>query len=232
MPPIASTPWRRLDVLQLARRVGDRFLPRDLAPLVGDLLADHRLQLTVGMRWRSPTRSGPSRTSGPRSRRRPCTAPCARPVSPCISALKRAADAAVRARGEHGAPRLAHLDDGVLGERGRRAGLHAGAARDALGCRRSCRWRRRRPRCPKPRPSMVSANVPCTSSHARTQREQTMHFEESNVKYGLELVLRHAQVVVAGVAVAHVAQADRRPPCPAARSRRSPRTSGSPAGGR
>ena len=40
-------------------------------------------------------------------------------------------------------------------------------------------------RDPKPRPSMVRANVPCTSSHARTQREQTMHFDESNVKYGL-----------------------------------------------
>src|SRR5262245_56759848 len=26
---------------------------------------------------------------------------------------------------------------------------------------------------PKPRPWMVSASVPCTSSHARTQREQT-----------------------------------------------------------
>src|ERR1700754_1983420 len=32
---------------------------------------------------------------------------------------------------------------------------------------------------PKPRPAMVSAKVPCTSSHARTQREQTMHFEGS-----------------------------------------------------
>ena len=30
-----------------------------------------------------------------------------------------------------------------------------------------------------PRPAMVSAKVPCTSSHARTQREQTMHFEGS-----------------------------------------------------
>src|SRR5215471_4678576 len=38
----------------------------------------------------------------------------------------------------------------------------------------------------KPRPSMVSAKVPCTSSQARTQREQTMHFEGSKVKYGLE----------------------------------------------
>src|SRR5678815_456868 len=37
----------------------------------------------------------------------------------------------------------------------------------------------------KPRPWIVSASVPCCSSQARTQREQTMHFEGSNVKYGL-----------------------------------------------
>ncbi len=34
----------------------------------------------------------------------------------------------------------------------------------------------------KPRPSIVSAKVPCTSSQARTQRLQTMHFEDSKVK--------------------------------------------------
>ena len=38
----------------------------------------------------------------------------------------------------------------------------------------------------KPRPWMVSAKVPCTSSQARTQREQTMHLEGSKVKYGLD----------------------------------------------
>ena len=38
----------------------------------------------------------------------------------------------------------------------------------------------------KPRPWMVSAKVPCTSSQARTQRLQTMHFEDSKVKYGFE----------------------------------------------
>jgi len=31
----------------------------------------------------------------------------------------------------------------------------------------------------KPRPAIVSAKVPCTSPHARTQREQTMHFDGS-----------------------------------------------------
>ena len=34
-------------------------------------------------------------------------------------------------------------------------------------------------RLSKPRPEIVSANVPCTSSQARTQREQTMHFDGS-----------------------------------------------------
>ena len=38
-----------------------------------------------------------------------------------------------------------------------------------------------------PRPSIVSAIVPWTSSHARTQREQAMHLLASNVKYGFEV---------------------------------------------
>src|SRR5688572_32588223 len=36
-----------------------------------------------------------------------------------------------------------------------------------------------------PRPSMVSANVPCVSSQARTQREQAMQRSLSKRKYGL-----------------------------------------------
>ena len=34
-------------------------------------------------------------------------------------------------------------------------------------------------RLSKPRPSIVSAKVPCISSQARTQRLQTMHFDGS-----------------------------------------------------
>src|SRR3954470_24221746 len=37
-----------------------------------------------------------------------------------------------------------------------------------------------------PRPAIVNANVPCVSSHARTHREHPMHFDGSNVKYGLD----------------------------------------------
>src|SRR5688572_20478513 len=39
---------------------------------------------------------------------------------------------------------------------------------------------------PKPRPWIVSAKVPCTSSHARTQREQTMHSSGLKPKYRSE----------------------------------------------
>ncbi len=42
---------------------------------------------------------------------------------------------------------------------------------------------------PKPRPVIVSAKVPCISSQARTQREQTMHLAGSKVKYGFDLSL-------------------------------------------
>src|SRR5580698_6545736 len=37
----------------------------------------------------------------------------------------------------------------------------------------------------KPRPWMVRAKVPCTSSQARTQREQTMHSSGLKLKYGV-----------------------------------------------
>ena len=81
----------------------------------------------------------------------------------------------------------------------------------------------------KPRPSMVSAKVPCTSSQARTQREQTMQRAGSNWKYGLEASIGGVQMVGAVVAVAHLAHADQRRPSPAIRSCRRPARSDSPA---
>ena len=46
----------------------------------------------------------------------------------------------------------------------------------------------------KPRPSIVSAKVPCTSSQARTQREQTMHLRVE-VEVRVRGVLRQVEVV-------------------------------------
>ena len=84
----------------------------------------------------------------------------------------------------------------------------------------------------KPRPSMVSAKVPCTSSQARTQREQTMHFAGSNWKYGLEPSTGDVQMVGAVVAVAHLAQRRPRRRHPAIRNCRWRSRSGSRADGR
>ncbi len=60
----------------------------------------------------------------------------------------------------------------------------------------------------KPRPWIVSANVPCISSQARTQREQTMHLLGSKVKYGFDSSFCASRWFAPVVAVAHFAQAD------------------------
>ena len=65
----------------------DRLVPVDLAPRVGDLLADHRLAARGPDGSRSQRRSVPSHTSGPRWRRRPCGAPCGPARRRAVSAL-------------------------------------------------------------------------------------------------------------------------------------------------
>ena len=94
--------------------------------------------------------------------------------------LEGAADAAIGAGGDDlGMLGLADLDHGLLGQRRGRAGLHAGAAGHAFGAEEGLSLMPGETRLSKPRPEIVSAKVPCTSSQARTQREQTMHFEGS-----------------------------------------------------
>ena len=100
---------------------------------------------------------------------------------PCISALN-----------EQPTPQYAQVvitlcsacpicDHGLFHQRGGGTGLHARAAGDA--------FRIKEIGLPpaetleaNPRPSMVRANVPCTSSQARTQREHTMHLAGSKAE--------------------------------------------------
>ena len=121
-----------LNALQLGGRIGDRLLPGDLAPGVGDLLADHRLQDAV-------------RVGRIADREAPLDAGVAvigvavevRHHAHDFLALhlgaERAADAAIGAGRGDAVLRLALLDERLLRQRGGRAGLHAGAARHALG---------------------------------------------------------------------------------------------------
>ena len=67
----------------------------------------------------------------------------------------------------------------------------------------------RRPASRSRGPAIVSANVPCTSSQARTQREQTMHFARIEVEVRVaECPCRRPRWFSPLVAVAHVAQPD------------------------
>ena len=115
----------------------------------------------------------------------------------------------------------ADLDHRLLVQRRGRAGLHAGAAGHAFGRQESSRSCPAETRLSKPRPSMVSAKVPCTSSQARTQREQTMHLRRIEGEIGVGLVLRPGVEVVRRPHSRSAPRAGRRRrPCPAARSRR------------
>ena len=120
-----------LDALELRGDALDRHVPGDLAPRVGDLLADHRLQDAVAVLGVAPGEAALDAGMAvvglavlPRHHAHDLVAAHLR--------LEVAADAAIGAGGDDRVLRLAHLDDGFLHQRGGRAGLHAGAAGDAF----------------------------------------------------------------------------------------------------
>ena len=136
--------------------------------------------------------------------------------------LERAADAAIGAGGDHRMLGLADLDD-RLSRSASRSGRPARRRR-----RRRIRSRGTARPCPatpcesKPRPSMVSAKVPCTSSQARTQREQTMHFAGIEGEIGIGLVLAPDRDDWRRRSRSALRAGRPRRPCPAVRSRRWP----------
>ena len=136
MPPIAPTPCSAWIALKPSAIRGDRLVPRDLAPLVVDRVAHHRRQLAVlvgGVAVGEAALHAAVALVGAAVLRGH------HPHDLRVVALalhlgaERAADTAVGAGRLDRAGRHAELDDRVLLQRGGRAGLHAGAARDALG---------------------------------------------------------------------------------------------------
>ena len=121
-----------LQPLELAGDVAKRLLPRDLAPRIGDLLADHRLEdavLVVGVAvGEAALHAGvpPVRLAG-------LVGHHADEFAVLHLRLEGTADAAIGAGGDDRAVRHALLDHRLLFQRPRRAGLHAGAAGDAFG---------------------------------------------------------------------------------------------------
>jgi hypothetical protein len=131
MPPTAARPywsWMRRNSLAVW---ADRLLPRHLAPRIGDLLADHRVEdaLLVG-------RIAPGEAALDAG-----VAAIGLAVLPRNHAnefvaahlgLEGAADAAIGAGRDDRMLGLADLDDGLFRQRRGRAGLHAGAAGNAF----------------------------------------------------------------------------------------------------
>lgn len=167
------TPVGQLDAAELAGGVGHCLVPADLLPRIADALADHRLGDAIRM-----GRIAPGEAPLDAGMAVVGLAVLVRHHAHQLVALhlgaERATDAAVGTGGDHAALGLALLDHALFHQRRGRAGLHAGAAGDALGAEEILAPAAAT-RESKPRPSMVRAKVPCTSSQARTQRLQTMH---------------------------------------------------------
>src|SRR5262249_3679483 len=121
----------RLDALELGGRVGDRLVPGDRAPGLVDGGADHRLQHPVAVVLVAPGEAA-LHAGVPAVGLAVLPRDHAHELVAAHLGLEGAADAAVAAGGDLGPLGLAQLDHRLLGERRGRAGLHAGAAGDAL----------------------------------------------------------------------------------------------------
>ncbi len=168
-----------LDALELGSGVGNRLVPRHLAPGVGDLVADHRLGDAILVGGVAPGEAALdagmalvrlAALVGHHAHDR---------VAPHLR-LEGAADAAIGAGRDHRMLRLADLDQRLLRKRRGRAGLHAGAAGDAFRREETLHPSRPRPssrsrgprwsarRCPAPpRRRARSASRRCTSTDRR-----------------------------------------------------------------
>src|SRR5262249_52657964 len=122
----------RLDALELGRGVVGGLVPGHFLPGIADLLADHRLRDAVAVRGIAPGET--ALHAGVAVIR---LAVLVRHHAHHAFALhlgaERAADAAVGAGGDDAVLGLPPVDDRLFLQRGGRAGLHAGAAGDALG---------------------------------------------------------------------------------------------------
>ena len=168
----------RLDALEFGGRVGDRLVPRHLAPRVADPGADHRLEDAVLVGRVAPGEA--ALDAGVTAvRLAVLVGHHAHDLVAAHLGLERAADTAIGAGRDDRMLGLADLDDRFLGQASRSDRPARRRRRTRIPNRRNDSSMPGDTTEPKPRPAMVSAKVPCTSSQARTQREQTMHFDGS-----------------------------------------------------
>ncbi len=180
-------------------------LPADLAPGVGDLLADHRLEHAVLVGRIAPGEAALDAGMAfvglavlPRHH--------ADDLVALHLGLESATNAAVGAGGDHAVLGLAEPDHGFLLQRGGRAGFHAGAAAHALGFHEGLVLARRDARLEAPAADRQREGALgfLAGTHAAVAHDALRRVvAEVRVRF----VLLAVQVVGTVEAVAHVAQA-------------------------
>jgi hypothetical protein len=197
--------------------MGEGFFPGDFAPGISDLLAHHRIEYAVLVGGVAPGEAALDAGMAaiglavlPRHHADDFLAAHFR--------LERAADAAIGAGRNHRMLGLADLDHGFFLQRRRRAGLHAGAAGDALGIHEALVHAGRDAAF---EPPALDGQRECAlhflaGAHA-TRADNALGRIIGEIR--IALVLRHEfriglavlprlDMVLAVIAVAHIAQAD------------------------
>ncbi len=167
----------RPDALELGGGIVDRLFPGHFAPRIGDLRPDHRLQHAVlvgGVAVGEAALDAGMAAIGLAVLVRQH----AHDFLAAHLSLERAADAAIGASCDDGMLGRPDLDHRLLVQSCGGTGLHQ-APQDTHSDWRKGPAMLAETNDSKPRPAMVNAKVPCTSSQARTQREQTMHLAGS-----------------------------------------------------
>ena len=197
----------RLDALELGRGVRNRLIPGHFAPGIVDRGADHGLQDAVAVLGiapgEAPLDAGMAAVRLARFRRRH-----AHDLVAAHFRVERAADAAIAAGRLDRTLGRADVDHGLFDQRRRRARLYAGAARHALrfqerhvGARRDARFEAAPADGERERPLHFLAGT-----HA-ARADDAFGGVVGEIRIGLILLV--GEMVVAIVAVAHVAKPDR-----------------------
>ncbi len=184
----------------------ERFVPGDFAPGVRDLGPDHRLQDAVPVGGIAPSKAALDAGMAV-----VCLAVLVRNQANKFLAphfrLEAAADPAISAGRDRRMFRLADLDHRFLDERGSRARLDAGAARYAFGFKEGLRLPGRNPAS---EPASIDRERKGTldflASTNATVADDAFRWIVAEIR--VRFVLLVGEVVVALVAVAHIAQPD------------------------
>ena len=194
----------RLDTLELRGNPLDRHIPTHFPPGIGDLLADHRLQDAVAMLRVSPGEAALD-AGVPVIRLAVLPRHHAHHLIATHLRLEVAPDPAVGAGRDDRVLRLAHLHDRFFHQRRSRAGLHARAAGDAFaGQERLIHPRRHLGREPAPLNGQREGALHFLAGPHAARADDALRRIEVEIRVGP--VDRRGQMILALIAVAHVAQ--------------------------